>query len=420
MKSEQEQIIAISNALDLAASKLGILRNIAWPKSVQIEFFKHNAQKLPDIVYPPFNSEPVFSALAQARQAINQYGNETIVKWASRIADKLESSARLLETRGTRQFFQHSKQIYGSPTDILPDGISSPLDLALHFGRLFDHVKHFDLGIPPSVRILPEDLAAKLAKAAGAFGEDAPAIMMDDTIASKAIAGRRRIAISPSADFSEKDVQQLIEHEVNIHVVTSINGHRQKKIKILGDGHCGTTSTQEGLAVFAEFLTGSIDLDRARRLSDRVLATQKAIEGADFIELYRHCLEKTDNQQRAFDDAKRICRGADLHGGSAFTKDIVYLEGLVKVQHFLSAAVAAGRLDLLDLLFSGKLDLADIPALKIMQEMDLIEHPKYLPHWIVDKHFLLTHLSYSNFLSDSDSSTLNRYYQHIFEDSCEQ
>ena len=58
------------------------------------------------------------------------------------------------------------------------------------------------------------------------------------------------------------------------------NGLAQADLKILAAGHPDTTKTQEGLAVFSEFITGSIELNRLRRLSDRIIAIQMAIEGA--------------------------------------------------------------------------------------------------------------------------------------------
>jgi len=412
MSTEKERIIAISNALDEAASNINILRNIAWPNEIELEFFKHKAQKLPQVEYKPFDPAPVLNEVKKARQLLG--GNEVIDKWASRIANKLESSALLLSARGTQEFYTHSKDMYGCPKDVLPDGESTALDLAQHFGELFEHVKNFDLGAPPKACVMPSTLAEEMEKAVlQMFGDEGPKIVMDDTISSNAIAGRRRIAINPGACFTDKDIQQLIEHEVYIHVATSINGHKQKNIKILGAGHAGTTETQEGLAVFSEFITGCIDLERTRRLSDRVLATQMVIDGANFIDLYRNYLEKTDDEGKAFDSAKRVFRGGDINGRAPFTKDIVYLEGLVRVQNFLSAAVAVGKFEYIDLLFCGKLDLSDIPALKMMNEMGLIEKPQYLPPWIRDKRFLLTHLSYSSFLSGTDSSVLNKHYKEI-------
>ncbi len=150
--------------------------------------------------------------------------------------------------------------------------------------------------------------------------EHAPEVVMDPSLASNALAGRRRIAIRPTAQFNDKDVDQLIQHEAFVHVATSINGHLQPYLKILVEGHAGTTATQEGLAVFAEFITGNIDLDRLRRLSDRVIAIQHAIDGADFIDVYRYFLEKTDHPERSFQNAKRVFRGGVMTGGAPFTR----------------------------------------------------------------------------------------------------
>ena len=410
--TEKERIIAISDALDAAAGNINILRNIAWPVSVEQDFFKRKADCLPNVEYAPYDAKPVLDYVKKARQLLG--GNEVIDKWATRIADKLESSALLLESRGTQDFFHHSKNMYGCPKDILPDGESTALDLALHFGKLFENIKNFDLGAQQGAGVLPAKLAEEMEKAVTAmFGDEGPKIVMDETISSNAIAGRRRIAINPAASFTDKDIQQLIEHEVYIHVATSINGHKQKQIKILGAGHCGTTETQEGLAVFSEFITGCIDLERTRRLSDRILATQMAIDGGDFLDVYKYFLDKTGDKEKAYDGAKRVFRGGDVKGKAPFTKDIVYLEGLVRVQNFLSVAVAAGKFDYIDLLFCGKLDISDIPALRMMDEMGLIRKPEFLPHWIRDKRYLLTHLTYSSFLSGTDSSTLHNHYKSI-------
>lgn len=414
MANDKDQIIAISDALDSAAGKINILRNIAWPAAAEQDFFAKNAQQLPQITYAPYSAKPVLDNLKKVKALLGV--NNIIDEWAKRISFKLESSALLLENRGTTDFFTHSKAMYGCPKDILPDGESSALDLAKHFGELFANIKDFDLGAPPQACVLATTLAAEMETAVkNMFGDIGPKIVMDNTISSNAIAGRRRIAINPTACFTDKDIQQLIEHEVYIHVATSINGNAQQHIKILGAGHAGTTETQEGLAVFSEFITGCIDLDRTRRLSDRVMAIQMAIDGANFLDVYQYFLEKTGDQNKAFDASKRVFRGGDVNGKSPFTKDIVYLEGLVRVQNFLSVAVAAGKFDYLNLLFCGKLDISDIPALRIMSDLNLIEAPKYLPHWIVDKRFLLTHLTYSSFLSNKDSSMLNNHYKAILD-----
>jgi len=410
-----EKIVAVSDALLAITDDVKILRNIAWEDHVQQEFFRYGAQRLPFVEYPKYDAAPVLARIAAVRKEIAEVPH--IKKYASRIADKLESSAYLLATRGTPAFFEHSKDLYGEPTNELENGSSTIIDLANHFDRLFDRVKHEDLGAAvemPSVSA--ETLAQKMREAVDQmFGEHAPEVVMDPSLASNALAGRRRIAIRPTAQFNDKDVDQLIQHEAFVHVATSINGHLQPHLKILVEGHAGTTATQEGLAVFAEFITGNIDLDRLRRLSDRVIAIQHAIDGADFNDVYRYFLEKTDHPEQSFQNAKRVFRGGVMTGGAPFTKDIVYLEGLADVHNFLRLAVAKGKFDYLDLLFVGKLNIADLPTLKKLSELGIVAPPTYMPPWITDKRYLLSYLSYSSFLTTFDSSLSSPFYEKIFD-----
>ena len=70
-----------------------------------------------------------------------------------------------------------------------------------------------------------------------------------------------------------------------------------------------------------------------------------AIGGADFLDIYRYFLDRTGDENRAYDAAWRVFRGAPLRGGYPLTKDIVYLDGLLRVHSFLRSTVstALGR-----------------------------------------------------------------------------
>jgi hypothetical protein len=61
-----------------------------------------------------------------------------------------------------------------------------------------------------------------------------------------------------------------------------------------------------------------MELDRLRRLADRVFAIQMAIDGADFIEVYRYFLERTGQPDQAFENARRVFRGGMMVGGAPF------------------------------------------------------------------------------------------------------
>ena len=106
-----------------------------------------------------------------------------------------------------------------------------------------------------------------------------------------------------------------------------------------------------------------------------------------------------------------------MTGGAPFTKDIVYLDGLLRVHNFLRAAVAAGRSDCLQLLFCGKLNIEDIPVLCELVKMGLCRPPRYLPPWLADRRFLLSYLVYSSYLNSIDLTPIREHYATLLENS---
>jgi uncharacterized protein (TIGR02421 family) len=379
---------------------------------VKEDFFAQKAQVLPTIVYPDYDPSKTLRIIDSVRKIIDV--EEPFKSWAHRIADKLENGSRMLSSMGTPDFYKYSSKLYGTPKDLLPDGETNSLDLALFFEEMYHHIDDLNLEANFPEIYTAEHIAQRMEdECAAMFGEDAPSIVIDDEVSSKVIAGRRRIRIRSTAMFDDNDIDQLVHHEAFIHVATSINGNEQRDIKILKASHPGTTKTQEGLAVFAEFITGHIDLERIRRLSDRVVAIQMAIDGADFIEVYRYYLSRIKHKDNAYESTRRVFRGGVITGGAPFTKDMVYLDGLLRVHNFLRVVVSSGRSELLPLLFAGKLDLSDIDVMIKLKELNLIQAPKYLPPWMKDIRFLVTYLAYSSFLNSVKLTKLKDYYAKL-------
>ncbi|HUS67526.1 MAG TPA: flavohemoglobin expression-modulating QEGLA motif protein, partial [Kofleriaceae bacterium] len=372
-------------------------------------FVAGGARELPRVSYVAPDPRPALEAVEAARRLID--GDSPVHAWLGRVATALETGARMLAAVGTQEFHQLSGELYGTPTDRLADGIRSPLDLARHLESTLDHFKDAELypSLPP--RRDAESVAEILRHAvARHFGERAPEVQVVDVLSANALAGARYIRLRREATFSDRDVYQLVHHEAFVHVATTLNGVEQTRFPILGGGHPGTTRTQEGLAVFAEFITGSMDPERLRRLADRVLAIQMAIEGADFLDVYRFFLEGTHSEAQAFENARRVFRGGVLTGGGPFTKDGVYIEGLLRVHNFLRSVVQLGRIDCLHLLFSGKLDIEDVPALALLAAEGLLHVPRFLPPWAADLRFLTSYLAYSAFLTQVDLSIVRNHY----------
>ncbi len=101
--------------------------------------------------------------------------------------------------------------------------------------------------------------------------------------------------------------------------------------------------------------------------------------------------------------------------GAPFTKDIVYLEGLLRVHNFLRAIVANGRADCLKLLFCGKLDIEDLPVIHTLSAVGLCKPPQYLPPWASDLRLLLSYLAYSSFLNGINFGQVKAHYQKMLE-----
>ena len=414
-KSSSERITRVCKILYSAARRTRILSHLGWHSSVRESFFEAGAKELPVLKYPAYNAAPVLAEIEQARALLQ---GSSIDHWLERQANAIHTSAQLLLNTGKPEFFDYSRRLYGAPDDPLLDGKSTSLTLANSFDKALDGLSGFDQRFLPDKAISSDDLASFMHKAVvELFGDDAPTVSVVDELSANALAGSERIRIRRAADFNDKDIAQLIHHEAGIHVATSLNGKYQTLLPILGASHAGTTRAQEGLAVFSEFITGSMDLERLRRLADRTIAIKMSADGADFLQVYQFFLERTEDEIQAFENARRVFRGGVVSGGAPFTKDIVYLDGLIRVHNFLRTLVSQGRPDCLPLLFCGKLDLEDIPVLAELSQAGLCHHPRYLPAWASDMRFLLSYLAYSAFLNTTDLQAVGLHYEQLLRDA---
>ena len=103
-----------------------------------------------------------------------------------------------------------------------------------------------------------------------------------------------------------------------------------------------------------------------------------------------------------------------MSGGYPFTKDVVYLDGLVRIHNFIRAVVSRGRNDVLELLFAGKMELDDMPVMLELKKEGMLRPPRYLPDWVVDKDYLVSYFALSIFIGEMDHHKTDGYYQSLF------
>lgn len=418
VKPNRNKQIEAAGHLHAATTSMKILGSLIWDDSHKQAFLK--SQKMPMPEYAPVDLETCFEHVRDARQLIENNGEnkEVVGEWLTRMANSIETTAVMLGSRGSKEFFTQSAELYGIPKETLIDNKTRVIDLARHMDETLDGLDVENLVVDGyEVWLTAEEFASRLKpNLAEHFGKKAPKIELTAEIPSKALAGSRRIRVNSNARFTPRDVHQLMQHEALVHVATTLNGRAQKKFPFVGRAHARVTEIQEGLAVFAEIISGAMDPRRFRRLADRVIAIQMAIDGADFKEVFDYCMERLGEPEEAYDNTRRIFRGGVLSGGAPFTKDMVYLNGLLRVHNFMRTVVKLQRADLIRLLFVGKLDLEDVPALATLAAEGLIAPPKFMPPWAKDLRFLVSYMSYSGFLNQVKMPGFQAYYEEALSD----
>src|SRR5205823_4930337 len=147
------------------------------------------------------------------------------------------------------------------------------------------------------------------------------------------------------------------------HVGTTINGQCQHVASWLAKGPPCTTAVQEGLAVFLEIFTFNSQPARAKKLNNRILACDKAEDGANLLDIFEFYRTEGYSELECIANAQRVFRGGVVKGKSPFTKDISYCKGFVANYNFMQTCIKYGRSELIPFLFVGKVDLADVPVL---------------------------------------------------------
>jgi uncharacterized protein (TIGR02421 family) len=396
-----------------AQRPIRVLRAIAWGEEVERAFFASKGKELPRPQYPLVPGVAESGARFRALRA-RVSGDNALERFLRETCGAFATAARLLGAVGTKAFYHHSIELYGRPDSLTADRKTTNLDLARHFDDVIEGLAGAaDMpGPADELTLTAEEVVPELTRRFQRFFVGHPIrVEVVDSIAAKAVAGVEGVRVKRGARFSRRDLSQLEFHEGHVHVATALNGRAQPMLSFIGYPSPRTTRTQEGLAVLTEFMTQSTSVERLRRLSDRTLGIKMAEEGADFLELYRFFLGHGHDEGAAYDSARRICRGGLVEGGAPFTKDVCYLDGLLRVTNFLRVALVKGHVEFVRLFFAGKIDLDDVPVFGRLLREGLINEPLYLPAWAQDLSYLTAFMSYSAFLGECDLSVERRRYE---------
>lgn len=387
------ELIKLDQALFRIARREEILSKLAWPEDAAKTFlagWEKNNPTLPKIVHPKYDFTSQKQSLQEIAASAANIGGPlaNMVRGTSR---SLHDAFSMLEVMGKKRFLEYSSQLYGSPAKGDPLG-SLTLRAAKRLLKVCRHFRKAKVIPESDICLMPEHVREKIQKAAQKkFRNREVQVVVDPKLHSKAIAGIDRIRIRGRTCFAKHDIRQLIEHELYVHTLTLING-REQPLKSLGVSSPRTACAQEGLAVFSEFITNSMDIARLTRVSARVQAIHMAIEGADFIDVFKFFLQHGQDEQESFYSAVRIFRGGRVSGGVVFTKDLIYLKGLIVVHRFLLDAMHREKFFYPMMFFAGRFAPEDIEELEPYFESGVLLMPVHRPEWVANRSTLLAYL----------------------------
>jgi uncharacterized protein (TIGR02421 family) len=420
-----ERLKQLSTRLVSLQKPIRILDAIKWPASIEQQFRAQQGKELPalgddfylhqKLAFEPDNVNRQLKELkSDVRRQLGR--DDALGKILQATIDQYQIVIELLLARGTPQFGHFSRLLYGSASDNLRGDRKTLRQMGERLCHIFSLPAVEHLNRPYTNHISAETAVDILhERMVDYFGPGKVRVQISDDIVSDASAGGDCIKLNRRALFSELDLQVLEVHEGWVHIGTTLNGREQPWATWLSVGSPRITGIQEGMAVLLETLTFSSFPQRARRISDRVVAVDLAEQGADFCEVYRYFLERGISEHDSYRVTQRVFRGGTLTGGSVFTKDISYVKGFVENVNFIRSAIQSGVPEIIPMLFVGKVTLDDLPLLYERYQEGVIAGPKYLPSMFKNLNGLYVWFGFSSSLSAMNIARVQQHFSKLFE-----
>lgn len=270
--------------------------------------------------------------------------------------DKIEMIASI----GTEKFMYNSLRYFGEPSE-------RDISNARYILQCSPEIDGDEEG-----EITSAQVAEVFRQQVNEYGFDCKIEISNKLIANVlTVNSKKTIKIRKDAHFSEKAVHALSEHEIGVHMLTTINA-REQPLKILRLGMPLNTHTQEGLAIMSEYLSGYLSINRLQTIALRLLAIQKLLQGSSFIETFHFIM---DSGKMSSDQAFYIT--ARVYRGGGFTKDCLYLKGFKDVMNLYNNNVNLSNL------LIGKTSIKYASVIDEMIEKKLFYLPKYITHSFV-------------------------------------
>jgi len=316
--------------------------------------FLKNPNIAPAFKYKQLNINPFKFREQLYKLPVENIEDAHIQQLYKHVIDNLANKIDLLATIGSDDFLYNSLKYYGKP---------SKIDVAN--ARFILHLNNDEENAQDNM--LNAEQATEYFKEIAGNWQLKCKVELSNKLVAKAMVNNEKaqLLINKSATFDRKELHAFAHHELGIHMLTTLNA-KQHDLKVFSLGLPGNTHTQEGIAIYSEYCSGSLTISRLKSIALRVLAVHYMLQHSDFVKTYHalideFCLAK----DTAFTLTTRVYRG----GG--FTKDYLYLKGF---RDILNLAKQGN----IENLLIGKTGINELNIINELVERNMIGEPKPL------------------------------------------
>ena len=332
MNDDKELLKELSSQLNDIAQGLSFLGHPRYPlRELYLLFPQHKnfIDCLEDVTIPfPVN-------VKEKRLAMDQFLKNLAAADISRHFKRLmtmrlqdyHTLLSMMEHFGTSEFYDHSKRLYGTSHKLIQN------NSFLYFLEEIPKYCTFD---DSETKLKGEEAMKYLhQRLLETFDPADFEVKASSSLLSDSSAGRRSIKLNPHKEYTTNHLDIFLVHEGWVHLGTSLNGADQEDYPWLSTWAPRTTFLQEGLAIIIELITSNMTLERWNKVVLRHLATSMAERGSSITDVYAYLRHHDMGDLDAFKLALRVFRGVPLDGGMAFTKELLYLHGMIEVLYHL-------------------------------------------------------------------------------------
>jgi uncharacterized protein (TIGR02421 family) len=325
-------------------------------------FQRSKYTKPPRFRYRPRTVDPTLLKRAIYNAKLERVEDPTIEYILREKQRELDLKLTLIGERERPRFLPTSIALYGNIDQQL-------VELAHSLTRILTGTPSGNHGRKVDAATFARIAESEFSQYRSAFPDMAGKVILRDDMVSLMVSSGD-LLVGSTMSFPARRVEPLIQHEAGTHVVTYWNG-RAQPFRLLASGLANHDELQEGLAVFAEYLVGGLTPGRLKTLAGRLLAARSVIDGAAFMDTFR--MLKND---KGFSARAAYLISMRVHRGGGFTKDAVYLRGLLKVMEYLEAG---GRLETL---FIGKMATEHAPIIEELLRRKILIPPPLRPSYL--------------------------------------